>query len=197
MKRDLATLLVRGTVGGFLAGHGAQKLFGAFGGPGPDRFGAFLEQLGLRPGRPWAILAGVSEFGGGVLTALGALNPVGPVMAMGSMLMATLTVHEGKPVWVSSGGAELPLTNLAVQGGLILGGPGALSVDGLLGIRTPRWFTIATLFAMVGGLIFGLRIRARQDELQSASSGTIAIDSDNAGQPAEAPVRQGREKVTA
>jgi uncharacterized membrane protein YphA (DoxX/SURF4 family) len=62
----------------FMAGHGAQKLFGSFGGPGLEGTSGFMEMLGMRPGRPWAYLAGLSEFGGGVLTALGLLYPMGP-----------------------------------------------------------------------------------------------------------------------
>jgi putative oxidoreductase len=61
-----------------MAGHGAQKLFGSFGGPGMEGTTGFMEMLGLQPGRPWAVLADISEFGGGVLTLLGFLNPLGP-----------------------------------------------------------------------------------------------------------------------
>ncbi|MEW6637937.1 MAG: DoxX family protein, partial [Actinomycetota bacterium] len=69
--RNLAAVVLRLVVGGFLAGHGAQKLFGSFGGPGIEGTSGFMESLGLRPGKPWAVLAGLSEFGGGTLTALG------------------------------------------------------------------------------------------------------------------------------
>ena len=168
--RSLATLLLRLTVGGLLAGHGAQKLFGSFEGPGPDQFGASLDKIGLRPGRSWATVAGISEFGGGILTALGALNPLGPVMAMGSMLMAAFTVHEGKPVWAQQGGAELPLTDMAVHGSLILAGPGALSIDALLGLHLPRWFAISSILAMLGVVVFGLRSKERQEAARPAST---------------------------
>lgn len=145
---SVALLIVRATVGGLLAGHGAQKLFGSFGGHGVDGTAGWLESLNLRPGRQWALIAGLSEFGGGVLTALGALNPLGPIIATGSMLMATLKVHLGKPIWVTAGGAELVVTNLAVLGGLLVAGPGKLSFDGLLGIRVPRWFSAVALVGM-------------------------------------------------
>jgi putative oxidoreductase len=146
---SIARLIVRLTVGGLLAGHGAQKLFGSFGGYGVEGTAGWLESMNLKPGRQWAILAGVSEFGGGMLTALGALNPIGPIMSMGAMLMATVKVHAGKPIWVTAGGAELPVTNMAVQSALILAGPGKLSFDGLLGIRIPRWFGFAALAGMI------------------------------------------------
>jgi len=61
---DLAALVVRLVQGSLLAGHGAQKLFGTFGGHGLEGTSGFMEMLGLRPGRPWAFLAGLCEFGG-------------------------------------------------------------------------------------------------------------------------------------
>ena len=85
---NLATLILRVVLGSLLAGHGAQKLFGSFEGPGLEGTAGFMEMLGLRPGRPWAVLAGLSEFGGGVLTTLGLLHPVGPVGVIGAMAMA-------------------------------------------------------------------------------------------------------------
>ena len=62
---DLGVLILRLVVGGLLAGHGAQKLFGSFGGPGLSGVAGWLESLGLRPGHVWAWLAGVGEFGAG------------------------------------------------------------------------------------------------------------------------------------
>ena len=136
---DSATLLVRLVQGSLLAGHGAQKLFGHFGGPGMEGTSGFMEMLGLRPGRPWAFLAGLSEFGGGVLTALGLLNPLGPIGVIASMSMATAKAHWGKPIWVTEGGAELPVTNTAISTALLLSDPGKYSLDRTLGIRLPAW----------------------------------------------------------
>ena len=136
---NLAALLLRLILGGLLAGHGAQKLFGWFSGPGPEGTAGFMEMLGLKPGRPWAYLAGLSEFGGGVLTALGLLNPVGPVSVIGAMAMATRKAHWGRPIWVTEGGAELPVLNIASSTALILNGPGRYSLDRLLGIKLPAW----------------------------------------------------------
>jgi putative oxidoreductase len=136
---DLAALLLRLVLGGLLAGHGAQKLFGWFSGPGPEGTAGFMEMLGLKPGRPWAYLAGLSEFGGGVLTALGLLHPVGPIAVIGSMAMATRKAHWGRPIWVTEGGAELPVINITASTALILNGPGKYSLDRLIGIRLPAW----------------------------------------------------------
>ncbi len=88
-------MILRLALGGLMAGHGAQKLFGSFNGPGPEGTAGFMEMLGLKPGRQWAYLAGASEFGGGVLTLLGFLNPVGPLGVIGSMAMAAKAAHGG------------------------------------------------------------------------------------------------------
>jgi putative oxidoreductase len=139
MSNDLAALVWRLVQGSLLAGHGAQKLFGSFEGPGLEGTSGFMEMLGLKPGRPWAVLAGLSEFGGGVLTALGLLNPVGELGVIGAMSMATATAHWGRPIWVTEGGAELPVVNIAGSTALILNGPGKYSLDRALGIRLPAW----------------------------------------------------------
>ena len=101
--RSLGVLIVRLVVGGLLAGHGAQKLFGWFGGAGLEGTAGWMESMRLRPGTVWARLAGGSELGGGLLTALGFLNPLGPIAAMGAMSMAWAKVHLGNPVWSHQG----------------------------------------------------------------------------------------------
>src|ERR687886_736767 len=150
---NLAPLLLRSVPGGLLAGHGAQKLFGSFGGPGLEGTSGFMEMLGLKPGRPWAVMAGLSQFGGGVLTVLGFLNPLGPLGIIGSMAMATTKAHWGKPIWVTEGGAELPVTNIAAATALMLNGPGKYSLDRALGTRLPSWLALlglATILLAVG-----------------------------------------------
>jgi putative oxidoreductase len=136
---ESAPFIVRLAQGSLMAGHGAQKLFGSFGGRGLEGTSGFMEMLGMRPGRPWAYLAGLSEFGGGLLTALGLLNPLGPLGVIASMSMATRKAHWGKPIWVTEGGAELPLLNIAVSTALMIREPDRYSLDRILGIRLPRW----------------------------------------------------------
>ena len=153
---NLGVLVLRAVLGGLLAGHGAQKAFGAFNGPGMEGTSGFLETLGLRPGRPWAYLASLSELGGGTLTALGFLNPLGPLGIIGSMAMAWATAHRGQPIWVTEGGAELPLTNIAASTALILNGPGKYSLDRALGIRLPRWLAPLGLVAIVLSVVYGI-----------------------------------------
>jgi len=146
---ETAPTIVRLVQGSLMAGHGAQKLFGSFGGPGLKGTSGLMEMLGMRPGRPWAYLAGLSEFGGGVLTALGLFNPLGPLGVIGSMSMATRKAHWGKPIWVTEGGAELPVLNIAISTALMIREPDAFSLDRLLGIRLPRWVGPVGLVAII------------------------------------------------
>jgi putative oxidoreductase len=153
---DIGKLLLRLTTGGLLAGHGAQKLFGWFGGNGLKGTAGWLESMGMKPGNQWAIGASASEFGGGTLTALGLLHPLGPIGTIAAMAMATGTVHKGKPIWVTTGGAELPLTNIAVALALALDEPGRFSLDRILGIRLPKSVAIAVALAEAAIVVYGL-----------------------------------------
>ncbi len=150
---DLGLLALRLAVGGLLAGHGAQKLFGAFGGPGLAGTAGWLASMGFNPSERWAMLAGLSEFGGGALTALGLAHPLGPISTLGAMSIASLDVHAGKPVWATEGGAELPITNISAALALALAGPGAFSLDRALGIRVPKAVAALALLGVIGGVV--------------------------------------------
>ena len=169
--RSIGVLIVRLVVGGLLAGHGAQKLFGWFGGPGLSGTEGWLAGMRLRPAGLWARLAGGSELGGGLLTALGLFNPIGPITAIGAMTMAWAKVHPGRPVWVTAGGPELPMTNIAVLSALTIAGPGRLSLDGLLGIHVSRWKGLAALLAVLAAVWVG----ARREITDAASDAADAM----------------------
>ncbi len=155
--RDLGLLLLRGTLGGLLMGHGSQKLFGMFEGPGLEGTGGWFEsKLGLRPGKEWALTAGAGEFGGGLLTALGFLHPIGPLANCGPMIVAWFRAHGDKPIWVTSGGGELPMTNLAIAVALTLMGPGRFSMDRMLGIRIPPVLTVLAAGCVAVGAMTAL-----------------------------------------
>lgn len=153
---DLALLLLRAVTGGLLAGHGAQKLFGSFGGPGFAGTAGWVESLGLRPGKVWAGLAGLGEFGGGLLTLLGLGGPLGQILTISVMKMATFKAHAGKPIWVTSGGAELPVVNLTVGTALMMTGPGRYSLDHVFGLRVPRWLTGLAMLGAAATLVVGI-----------------------------------------
>ena len=154
---ESAPLIVRVAQGSLMGGHGAQKLFGSFGGPGLEGTSGFMEMLGMRPGRTWAYLAGLSEFGGGVLAALGLLNPLGPLGVIGAMSMATRKAHWGKPIWVTEGGAELPVLNIAISTALMIREPDRYSLDRLLGIRLPRWVGLVGLVGVILTVLYSER----------------------------------------
>ena len=150
---NIALLVIRIVVGLLMAGHGAQKLFGWFGGHGVQGTAGWLESMGMKPGKPWALLAGASEFGGGLLTLLGFLNPLGPLGSIGAMGMAAAKVHMGKPIWVTSGGAELPVTNIAIALALGIAGPGKFSVDCAMGVKLPRRLVLIPGLALAAASI--------------------------------------------
>jgi len=153
---DLALLLLRVVTGGLLAGHGAQKLFGSFGGPGLKGTAGWMEKMGLRPGLAWAGLAGGGELAGGLLTLLGLGGPLGSILTTSAMKMATFKAHSGKPIWVAAGGAELPVVNIAVSTALMMVGPGKYSLDRLFGIKVPRWFSALVMAGTSVSLVVGL-----------------------------------------
>jgi putative oxidoreductase len=140
------TSLARVVLGGYLAVHGAQKLFGAFGGPGIEGTAKGFEHIGLTPGREMAILAGASEFGGGILTATGIAEPLGPIALAGAMTVATLVHREAGPM-SAKGGFELPLTNLALAAVLIAAGPAG---HHRFGVRLPKLVTAAVAVGAIG-----------------------------------------------
>ena len=162
--KDISLLLLRGVSGGLVAAHGSQKLFGWFGGGGIEGTKGMMQHLNLKPEREWAYVAAVSEFGGGVLTALGLLNPVGPIGVMSAMSMATAKVHWGKPIWVSAGGPELTLTNISIAFANATMGPGKISLDHLLGIRLPRPLVGAGIALAAAGVATGLIMSSQQQE---------------------------------
>ena len=88
-----ARLLLRILVGGLFIGHGTQKLFGWFGGHGPDATGQMFESIGMRPGRRNALAAGAAEAGGGAALALGAATPLAASTLIATMLTAINRVH--------------------------------------------------------------------------------------------------------
>src|SRR5690348_7439585 len=131
---DFGLFLLRLVIGGTLFAHGVQKLFGWFGGHGLAGTGAFLEQLGFRPGRVNAALSGLAEAGGGLLLATGFLTPLGAAAVISVMLVAIVSVHGAKGFFSMSGGFEYPLVLGATAAALAFTGPGAISLDRMLHI---------------------------------------------------------------
>jgi putative oxidoreductase len=99
-------LILRVLIGGLFIGHGTQKLFGWFGGHGIDGTAGFFDSLGLKPGKPNAIAAGVSEAGGGALLVAGIAPPLAGAAITGTMATAIRHVHGSKGPWTTEGGWE-------------------------------------------------------------------------------------------
>ena len=126
--------LVRIATGLILVPHGAQKLFGWFGGGGLTGTAQFFEQnLGLYPGLLFAGLAGATEFVGGILLALGLLTRLSAAAVVAVMAYAAFVVHWGNGFFWTAGGYEFPLLWGLVALALVIRGGGPLSLDRMLG----------------------------------------------------------------
>jgi putative oxidoreductase len=126
---DIGLLVVRVVFGLIFAAHGAQKLFGWFGGYGISGTSGWLESSGFRPGKFFATALGLTEFIAGLLLALGFLGPVGPALIVAVMIVAMITVHWKNAFFVSTNGIEHPLMFTVAAIGLALTGPGRYSID--------------------------------------------------------------------
>ena len=130
-----APLALRIPVGIIFVAHGAQKLFGAFGGYGLDGTGQFMASLGLTPGYLMALLAGSAEFFGGLALLFGVLvRPAAAALAF-AMLVAILSVHIGNGLFMDKNGYEYALALLAASVSLLVSGAGRLSVDSAIAER--------------------------------------------------------------
>src|ERR1700680_2978892 len=163
MYLNLGLLILRVVVGLTVAAHGAQKLFGWWGGPGIAGWTQSVTRLRIRPAAPWAWIAALSEFGGGLLFALGLLSPLGSLGIAGAMLVAIATVHWANGFWNGKGGCEFNLTLLAAVAALALTGPVTYSLDQVLGIHLPEPMTllVGTAALLIGvGVTLGTRAPA-------------------------------------
>jgi putative oxidoreductase len=132
---NLGRLIARVTIGGLFVGHGTQKLFGWFGGPGLEGASQMMGNLDLHPPRRNALAAGTAEATGGALLALGALTPVAGSLITSTMVTAIRKVHWANGPWIQQKGYEYNLALIAVMAALVECGPGSPSVDRALGIE--------------------------------------------------------------
>lgn len=152
---DCALLLVRLTFGLLMAGHGAQKLFGLFGGDGLTSTAKGLTALGYRPGKVYAVIGGASELLGGLGLALGLFTPLAAAALIGVMINAMVTVTAAHGLWALDGGVEYNVCIAVVALAVAATGPGRLALD-----RPFRWgsggWPEALLALVLGGVGAGV-----------------------------------------
>ena len=129
MSLDTGLLLLRLFIGLPMAAHGAQKLFGWFGGYGLKGTGGFFDGIGFQPGTTFAAIAALSELGGGILLAVGLLTPFGSAAVLAAMIVAAISVHWKQGFFGQNNGYELPYLYAVVALVLALTGSGRFSLD--------------------------------------------------------------------
>jgi putative oxidoreductase len=148
-------LFLRAVVGLVFSAHGAQKLFGWWGGPGLQGTKGWLGSIGFRMPGPMALLVALSE-ASGLLFAAGFLTPVAALLMAASMVVAIGSVHWRQGFWNTGRGYEFNLVLLAVPVAIAATGPGRYSVDHALGwsdnLSGPVWGLAVLVLAVVGAL---------------------------------------------
>src|SRR2546422_2951262 len=171
MFTDTGLLIIRVFFGLALTGHGAQKLFGWFGGYGIKGTGGFFESIGFRPGAAFATAAGLSEMGGGVLIIVGLGTPFGAAAVLSAMLVAMVSVHLKNGFFAAGNGIELPFLYAVAALGMALTGGGAISLDRLLGLNfVAEPYVVTSLLALaVCGAAVTLSMRHSSNSVPSKS----------------------------
>jgi len=163
-------LFLRIVLGATLFGHGAQKLFGWFGGHGPRGTAAFFGSLGFPQPLALAVLAGLSE-AAGLLFAFGLLTPFAALALASVMVVAVGTVHWRNGFWSTGGGFEYNLLIWAAAIAVAASGPGRFSLDAAFGWvdnLSGVWWGVGVLVAsLAGGMLV---VAARQTPPQEAAS---------------------------
>ncbi len=134
MFADLGLLALRLVLGAVFLAHGAQKAFGAFGGPGFGGAAGFIGSMGFRPARFWTALAVGGELAAGFLFLLGLLTPLAGLLVLATMAVAIAKVHGPKGFFVQDGGYEYNLVLIVTALAVAAIGPGRFSLDYVLGL---------------------------------------------------------------
>ena len=184
---SVGRLVARTVIGGLFIGHGTQKLFGWFGGPGPEGTAAMMESIEMRPGKLHALLAGTTETVGGSLLAAGLATPLASTALTGVMTTAIRKVHLPNGPWAASGGWEYNAVLIAAVTALTETGPGDLSLDRALGIERsgPAW-ALAALATGVGTAFATMALGRRGKSgtaVPDRSAAVEAAQGDTAGDP--------------
>jgi putative oxidoreductase len=175
---DTGLLILRVVVGLLLMGHGAQKLFGWFGGHGIEGTGGFFHSLGFRPGKLFATVGGMTEFFGGLFLALGLFTPLAAAAIIAMMFNAATSVHVKNGLWVTDGGVEYTLVIGAAAASIAFTGPGAASLDNAFGwdLAGEQWGIAALALGLLAGILSDVyrRIAVREPRLRDRGIRTPA-----------------------
>lgn len=183
---SVGILIVRLVVGLLIAAHGAQKLFGWFGGHCLRGTAEFLESLGFRPGLVNAALTGIAETVGGVLIAAGLLTPLGVAAVVGTMAVAIAVVHLRHGLFAQDGGFEYPLLIAVAAAAIGFTGPGDYSLDTTIGwsLHSATWALGAIGLGLLTAASVGTarwlnttteKRRARHDEVPAGRSNSPSL----------------------
>jgi putative oxidoreductase len=143
---QLGRFIARGVIGSLFIGHGTQKLFGSFGGPGLAGTDGMMEALNMRPARRNSLAAGVTETAGGALLVAGLATPLAASALIGVMVTAIRKVHLPNGPWAANGGWEYNAVLIAALAVLAEDGPGDLSLDAATGLeRTGAKWALTSL----------------------------------------------------
>jgi putative oxidoreductase len=176
--------ILRAIVGALFVGHGTQKLFGWFGGGGPEATAQTMEKLELQPPKAHALAAGAAEAVGGAMLAAGLLTPVASTVLSSVMITAIRKVHWKNGAWNTGGGYEYNAVLLAAFFALTTEGPGSYSLDGRL---FPRLRGPKLAFAQLAAAYAGSRLATSELVNTPAEPVVPDITGDRPPQPDPVP----------
>ena len=151
---DIAILVLRLGVGAIFAVHGAQKVFGWWDGSGFAGWEAVMTRMGFRPARLFAAISAAAELGGGIALAVGFLTPLAATALVGHSMVIIFTAHWPRGFFNRDNGFEFPLVLASGVIGILLLGPGEISLDAVMGLSIPPEARLGLLvIGIVGGLV--------------------------------------------
>jgi putative oxidoreductase len=172
---DHAVALIRVVVGLLLMGHGAQKLFGWFGGGGLSGTKAWFGSLGLPMPKGLVVFVGLCELVGGLFFGLGLLTPLA-ALAISAVALGAIAHHWPNGVWVSQNGFEYPLVLLAVAAAVGLAGPGAYALDALLSAgllsSTTTIYMVGLVLELIGLAV--IQVAGSREQVQHRSAKAVS-----------------------
>jgi putative oxidoreductase len=155
---DISLFLIQLAVGLTFAAHGAQKVFGWWGGPGLTGWEGAMQHMGFRPARAFALTSAFVELGGGILLAVGLLSPLAAAALVAQSVVIIGHVHWANGFFSTRSGIEFPMLLGVGAAAIGLAGAGAISVDALLGVTFESWTRLGFVIAAIAAGLVALAI---------------------------------------